>query len=136
MATFVITAVIPRIIKIFKMLLPTTFPMVIPALSFSAAVMLTAASGILVPIATMVSPTINCGTPSFLAMLAAPSTNQSAPLTNKIKPANKIITCKIIIYLFFLVCLSFSRYKKRLLLYEIIDTVKVLLFNHFPSHVK
>jgi len=58
-----------------------------------AAVILTAASGILVPIATIVRPMINWGIPSFLAMLAAPSTNQSAPFTRKIKPTNKIITC-------------------------------------------
>ena len=33
---------------------------------------------------------ISWGIPSFLAMLAAPSTNQSAPFTRKIKPTNKI----------------------------------------------
>ena len=50
------TAVIPRIINIFKILLPTIFPIVIPALLSNAAVMLTAASGKLVPMATIVSP--------------------------------------------------------------------------------
>ena len=73
MATLVITAVIPRIIRILRMLLPTILPIVIPALLLSAAVMLTAASGILVPIATIVSPITSCGIPSFLAIPAAPS---------------------------------------------------------------
>ena len=91
--TLVIKAVIPKIIKIFKILLPTTFPIVIPAFCCMAAVILTAASGILVPIATIVRPMISWGIPSFLAMLAAPSTNQSAPFTRKIKPTNKIIIC-------------------------------------------
>ena len=74
--------------KIFRILLPTTFPMVIPAFLFIAAVILTAASGMLVPIATMVNPMINCGIPSFFAILAAPSTNQSAPFTRNKKPAS------------------------------------------------
>ena len=91
--TLVIKAVIPKIIKIFKILLPTTFPIVIPAFCCMAAVILTAASGILVPIATIVRPMISWGIPIFLAMLAAPSTNQSAPFTRKIKPTNKIIIC-------------------------------------------
>ena len=84
--------VIPRIIRMFKILLPTTFPMVIPALLFNVAVILTAASGILVPIATIVRPITSCGIPSLFAMLAAPSTNQSAPFTNIKKPTNKIHT--------------------------------------------
>ena len=54
-------------------------------------------SGMLVPIATIVNPMINCGIPSFFAILAAPSTNQSAPFTRNKKPASKIITCKNII---------------------------------------
>ena len=102
MATLVITAVIPRIIRILRMLLPTILPIVIPALLLSAAVMLTAASGILVPIATIVSPITSCGIPSFFAIPAAPSTNQSAPLTRNKNPTNKINTCKTIRYLFFL----------------------------------
>ena len=57
--TLVISAVTPRIINTFIMLLPTTFPMVMPAFCFSAAVMLTAASGMLVPMATMVRPMIS-----------------------------------------------------------------------------
>ena len=75
--------------------LPTTFPIVIPAFCCIAAVILTAASGILVPIATMVSPIISWGIPNFLAMLADPSTNQSAPFTRKRKPTIKIPACNI-----------------------------------------
>ena len=51
--------VTPKMIKIFKILLPTTFPTAIFAVPFNAAVILTAASGALVPIATMVRPTTN-----------------------------------------------------------------------------
>ena len=57
MAIAIITAESPKITKIFIMLLPTTFPIEIPAFPLSAAVILTAASGALVPIATMVRPT-------------------------------------------------------------------------------
>ena len=53
----------PKIIATFKILDPMTFPMVIPALPLRAAVILTAASGKLVPIATMVKPMTNCGIP-------------------------------------------------------------------------
>ena len=53
------------------------------------ALMLTAASGALVPIATIVSPITSWGIPSFAATLAAPSTNQSAPFTKSTKPRAK-----------------------------------------------
>ena len=46
----------PKMIRIFKMLLPTMLPMVISALPFKQAEILTAASGALVPIATIVKP--------------------------------------------------------------------------------
>ena len=78
--------VIPRIIRMFKILLPTTFPMEIPALCRKAAVILTAASGALVPMATMVSPMTSCGIPSLRANPAAPSTNQSAPFMSRKNP--------------------------------------------------
>ena len=52
----VITEVIPRISRIFMILLPSTFPMDIPLFPLNAALILTAASGALVPIATMVRP--------------------------------------------------------------------------------
>ena len=123
------TAVIPRIINIFKILLPTIFPIVIPALLSNAAVMLTAASGKLVPMATIVSPITSCGIPSFFAILAAPSTNQSAPFTSRKNPTSKINICTIILPTSFLfIC---SRYKKR---DSYCIAVKVSLFHHFPSY--
>ena len=59
-----------------------------------AAVMLTAASGALVPMATMVRPITSWGMWNLAAMLEAPSTNQSAPLTSSTKPAASSRTCK------------------------------------------
>ena len=55
-ASGVINAERPRIIRILRILLPTILPIVISALPPRAAVILTAASGALVPIATIVSP--------------------------------------------------------------------------------
>ena len=81
-ANVVIVAVMPKMIRIFKILLPTIFPMVISAFPFSAAVVLTAASGALVPMATIVRPITSCGTPKRSAIPELPSTNQSAPLTS------------------------------------------------------
>mgnify|MGYP006974352277 CR=1 FL=1 len=52
----VITEDIPKIIRMLRILLPTIFPIVISALPPHAAVILTAASGALVPIATIVRP--------------------------------------------------------------------------------
>ena len=127
------TAVIPRIINIFKILLPTIFPIVIPALLSNAAVMLTAASGKLVPMATIVSPITSCGIPSFFAMLAAPSTNQSAPFTSRKNPTSKINTCTIILPTSFLFYLQ-QVYKKRLLLHcsksLAVSSLSELFFNN------
>ena len=86
-ASAVTTDESPRMTRTFKMLLPTTLPTEMPALFLRAAVMLTAASGLLVPIATMVSPMMSCGIPNFSAILEAPSTNQSEPFTSIMKPA-------------------------------------------------
>ncbi len=80
----------------FIMLLPMTLPMEIPALLLAAAAIDTAASGALVPMATMVSPMISSEMPNFLAMPEAPSTNRSAPFTNRAKPTIKIASCLII----------------------------------------
>ena len=52
----VIVAVSPKISRIFMILLPRTFPIDIPLLPMSPALILTAASGALVPMATIVSP--------------------------------------------------------------------------------
>ena len=72
-----------------------TLPMVIPAFPVVAAVILTAASGALVPIATMVRPMTSCGIPNLAAIPAAPSTNQSAPLISMTNPKiNKITANK------------------------------------------
>ena len=59
-------------------LLPTTFPIVISALPRSAAEILTAASGMLVPMATIVSPMTICGIPNLFAMPAEPSANHQS----------------------------------------------------------
>ena len=76
----------PKIIRIFRILLPTMFPMVISAFPLTAAVMLTAASGALVPMATMVSPMTSCDMPSRPAISEAPSTKRSAPFTRSTNP--------------------------------------------------
>ena len=74
--------------------------MAIPEFAFKEALMLTAASGALVPIATIVRPITNWGIPIFPAIPADPSTNQSAPFTNIIKPtANNNICTSIIHFL-------------------------------------
>ena len=70
------------------------FPIVISAFPANAAVILTAASGAEVPIATIVNPITNCGIPNFAAILAAPSTNQSAPFTSITKPNTSKRICK------------------------------------------
>ena len=71
-STFIgtITALIPRIINMLRRFEPRRFPTVIPASSGLeiAPEMLTAASGALVPIATMVSPMIRSGTRSRRAI--------------------------------------------------------------------
>ena len=56
------------------MLEPTTLPMAISLLPFSAALKLTANSGALVPKATMVRSMTKLGIRSFFAMEDAPST--------------------------------------------------------------
>ena len=59
---------------------PTTLPIVISGIPAIAEEIDTAASGAEVPIATIVKPITNCGMRSFVAIPAAPSTNQSEPL--------------------------------------------------------
>ena len=87
------TAESPRIINTFNMLLPTMLPIVMSALPLAAAVILTAASGALVPMATIVKPIISCGIPNFVAIPAAPSTNQSEPFTRQTKPKTNNANC-------------------------------------------
>ena len=84
----------PRMIRIFRMLEPTMLPMVMSALPFRAALMDTAASGALVPMATMVRPMTSWGMRSLAAMPDAPSTNQSAPFTSRPKPRASRSSCR------------------------------------------
>ena len=81
-----IAAAVPRIRNIFRILLPRTLPIEISALPEIAPVILTAASGALVPIATIVRPMISSEIPNFLAKPEAPSTKKSAPFIRNINP--------------------------------------------------
>ena len=84
------SAVTPRITSMLIMLLPSTFPTVIPApAGESAAFMLTAASGALVPMATIVNPTTISGMLHLTAILDAPSTNTSAPFIINTNPSTR-----------------------------------------------
>ena len=65
-----------------------------PFIPLTEAVILTAASGALVPKATIVNPTINAGILNAFAILELPSTNQSAHFTSKTNPI--IIRIKLI----------------------------------------
>ena len=80
------SAHIPHTTIRLKILEPTALPTATPVLPDNAALMLTAHSGRLVPIATIVSPIIMDGTRSLLAMLELPSTKKSAPLINRTNP--------------------------------------------------
>ena len=120
----VITEAQPKMTKMFIILLPTTLPIVISALPFKEAAMLTAASGALVPMATIVRPITSCGMPNLAAMPAAPSTNQSAPLPSSTKPRANKANCnnKSIIFSF----RSIPKYKKRDLLQQNYNKVSLL----------
>ena len=88
-------AEIPITAKILKMLLPTTLPREIALVPANAEVIETAASGALVPNATMVKPTIMVGIFKLYATLLAPSTKTSAPLIKSTNPTMSKIICKI-----------------------------------------
>ena len=81
-------AVIPITTKKLNIFDPTTFAIAMSFWPFNAAVTLTAASGALVPNATIVSPINNDGILNFLAIDDAPDTNPSAPLINNKNPIN------------------------------------------------
>ncbi len=66
---------------------PITLPREISAFPESPEVILTAASGQLVPMDTIVSPITTDGTLSIPATEDAPSTKKSAPLISSTKPA-------------------------------------------------
>ena len=72
----------------FNIFEPTTFAVAMSFWPFNAAVTLTAASGALVPNATIVSPINNDGILNFLAIDDAPDTNPSAPLIYNKNPIN------------------------------------------------
>ena len=112
-AIVVITDAKPKMMKMLRMLLPTTFPTVISTFPFKAAVRLTAASGALVPMATIVRPITSCGIPNLSASPDAPSTKKSAPFTNKINPTtsnkNSINTILFSPFLYFLLVLLVQR---------------------------
>ena len=70
-------------LKIFE---PIIFPIAISLDPFNAALILTAASGALVPNATIVSPISKVGIFAIFAIDEAPSTKKSAPLISIINP--------------------------------------------------
>ncbi len=79
----------PRISRIFAILLPSTFPIVIPVAPLRLELTFTTSSGAEVPKATMVSPMIISEIQNFFANEEEPSTRRSAPLIRKIKPRRK-----------------------------------------------
>ena len=91
-----IMAETPTTISRLKMFEPITLLKAMSLLPESPAEMLTAASGALVPMATMVSPIITDGTFSSFATDEAPSTKKSAPLISRTKPTtSKMYIIKI-----------------------------------------
>ena len=81
-------AQIPTTTSPLKIFEPTTLLMAISLLPASAALMLTEASGALVPMATMVSPMMTLGTFRIPAREELPSTKKSAPLIRSINPTS------------------------------------------------
>lgn len=71
---------IPRITRMFITLEPTTFHTAMSAFPRRAAMIDVASSGILVPIATIVSPIIASDKPNNLAISTAPSTRIFQPI--------------------------------------------------------
>ena len=90
------SAAIPITISMLKRLLPITLLTAIALLPVNDDVMETAASGALVPNATMVKPTMIVGILRCEAMLLAPSTKKSDPLIKNRKPTSNNTTCIII----------------------------------------
>ena len=77
------------------MLLPRIFPTIKSPEPVEASIIVTAASGALVPNATTVTPIIKVETLSFFAIPDAPSTKKSAPLTNRTNPIKSKTTLSI-----------------------------------------
>ena len=80
---------LPNTISVLNIFDPNIFPIIISLAPFKDEIILTASSGALVPIDTIVRPTITAGIPNFLAIADAPSTNISAPLIRRINPIIK-----------------------------------------------
>ena len=85
-ATGAMTAVRPRMRNILAILEPRTLPIAISVLPDIAARSDTIISGILVPIATMVSHIIASETHHFLAIDTAPSTRRLPPTVRSARP--------------------------------------------------
>lgn len=77
-----LSALSPRINKVLNILEPTILPTLRSAAELIAPLMLTDASGALVPIDTSVNPITSGGILRALAILLAPLTNRSAPFTS------------------------------------------------------
>ena len=87
------SAAIPITISMLNKLLPITLPTAMALLPVHEEVMETAASGALVPNATIVRPTIIVGIFKSEATLLAPSTKKSDPLIKNTKPTSNKTTC-------------------------------------------
>ena len=85
--TLQINAVVPITKRMLKILLPTIFPMAIPALPLLAAVTEVTSYGSDVPKATIVRPMKRSLMPKALAISDAASTTRSLPQTTIIPPA-------------------------------------------------
>lgn len=98
--TGLMAAHMPTTTSRLKILEPMTLLRAISFWPRTAAEMLTAVSGALVPIATIVRPMMTAGTLKIRATEELPSTNRSAPLISRTKP--KISQTYIIVNPFFL----------------------------------
>ena len=78
--------VMPRTIRILKILLPKILPIAISPCPLLAAIMEETISGRLVPIATTVIPINHSPIPKVLAMETPPDTRNFAPDTKPIRP--------------------------------------------------
>ena len=91
------TAVAPTTTSMLKILLPIMLLTAMALLPVRAEAMLTAASGALVPNATIVSPIIIDGIFNLLARSLDPSTKKSAPLIRRTKPTTNNIMLSMFI---------------------------------------
>ncbi len=92
-----ISAHIPKIRRIFAILLPTTLPIARSGEPLRAETIFTVNSGADVPNDTTVNPITSAGIPSFFDIEAAPRTNPSAPAIKITSPIIISSTSSIII---------------------------------------